>query len=115
MSSFINQGKKNLPANLPILKINETEIQREQAPKFLGVIIDENLTWKNHIDLIENKISKNIGVLFKASKVLNMTCLKNIYFSLIHSYINYANIAWASYALKNKFFGLPVQQIALST
>ena len=32
-----------------------------------GLIIDENLTWKNHIDVAANKISKNIGVLYRAS------------------------------------------------
>ena len=95
---FFHKPRKKMiiPLNLPILKINETEIKRVQSIKFLGVIIDENLTWKNHIELLENKIAKNIGVLFKASKLLNITCLKNIYFALIHSYINYANIAWAS-------------------
>ena len=88
--------KKDLPSNLPVLKINDTVIKREQSLKFLGVIIDENLNWKNHIDLLVNKISKNIGILYKASKLLNFSCLRNIYFALIHSYINYANIAWAS-------------------
>ena len=88
--------KANIPDNLPILKINETIIERKQSLKFLGVIIDENLTWKNHISLIENKISKNVGVLYKASKLLNASCLKNIYFALIHSYINYANLIWGS-------------------
>ena len=87
---------KNLPINLPQLKINETEIKREHSLKFLGVMIDENLTWKKHIDLIVSKISKSIGVLYKASRFLNFNCLKSIYFALIHSYINYANIAWGS-------------------
>ena len=87
---------ENIPLKLRVLKIDDIEIKREQSLKFLGVLIDENLTWKNHIELLENKISKNIGVLFKASKLLNMRCLKNIYFALIHSYISYANIAWGS-------------------
>ena len=88
--------KNNIPLNLPILKINDTEITREQSMKFLGVVVDENLSWKNHIELLETKIAKNIGVLYRASKLLNFKCLKNIYFALIHSYINYANIAWGS-------------------
>ena len=71
-------------------------MKRVQALKFLGVMIDENINWKCHIDILLNKISKNIGILYKASKFLNFRCLKNIYFALIHSYINYANIAWAS-------------------
>ena len=59
-------------------------------------LLDENLSWKNHIHAIENKISKSIGILFKAKFILNQKCLKSIYFSFIHCYLNYANILWAS-------------------
>ena len=54
-------------------------------------MIDENLTWKTHLEDLESKIAKNVGVLFKASKLLNTKSLKSVYFSLIHSYISYAN------------------------
>ena len=60
------------------------------------VIIDENLTWKTHVEFVENKISKSIGILFKATRSINSKSLRSIYFTLIHPYINYANIAWAS-------------------
>ena len=48
------------------------------------MLIDEHLTWKERITVIENKVSKN------------STALKNLYFSFIHSYLNYGNIVWAS-------------------
>ena len=64
--------------------------------KFLGVYLDENLTWNYHIQMIENKVAKSIGILYRARKHLNRHCLKKIYFSFIHCYINYSNIAWAS-------------------
>ena len=70
-------------------------IKRENSTKFLGILIDDNLTWQSHIHYIENKSSKNIGLLYKAT-FLNQKCLKSIYFSFIHSYINYANKPWAS-------------------
>ena len=57
---------------------------------------DENLTWKTHVELVENKISKNVGILSKASRYLNSKSLRSIYFALVHPYVNYANIAWAS-------------------
>ena len=57
-------------------------------------MLDENLTWKKHIELIKSKMSKNIGILYKAKFLMNKTCLKNIYFSFIQSYLIYANIAW---------------------
>ena len=34
--------------------------------KFLGILVDEHLSWKNHISVVENKVSKNIAILHKA-------------------------------------------------
>ena len=48
------------------------------------------------MELVENKISKNIGILYRTSHYLDKKSLKSIYFSFIHSYVNYCNIAWAS-------------------
>ena len=86
----------NIPIVLPTLTINDTIIKRDNTTKFLGILIDENLTWKPHIQYIENKISKNIGLLYKAKFLLNQKSLKSIYFSFIHSYLNYANVAWGN-------------------
>lgn len=87
---------ENLPLKLPKLSINNEVIKREESLQFLGVTIDENLSWDEHIKFLENKVSKNIGILYRARKVLTKMCLKNIYFSFIHSYLHYANISWAS-------------------
>ena len=57
---------------------------------------NEHLIWEKHIHLIENKVSKNVSVLYKTNKLINFKCLRSIYFWFIHPYINYANIAWAS-------------------
>ena len=52
------------------------------------------LTGKN-IETVNNKIAKTIGVLYRARNFLP-SYLKNLYFALVHSYLNYANIAWGS-------------------
>ena len=88
--------KYSLPLVLPGLFINDVKIKREISLKFLEVMIDENLTWKTHIKLVENKILKSLEILFKASRYLNSKSLRSIYFALMHPYISYANIAWAS-------------------
>ena len=80
-----------------MLYINGSELKREYQLKFLGVILDENMTWKKHIVLIENKISKNIGIMYKVKLLLNQNCLKHKYFSFIHSYINYSNLVLGQY------------------
>ena len=81
---------------LPILKINNHIIKRETFIKFLGVFIDENVTWETHINYVNEKISKNIGIMYKARKYLSFNNMKSLYFSIIHCYINYANIASGS-------------------
>ena len=96
-SIFYPPSKKRfLPKELPHLFIDDIDITRETVTKFLGVYIDENITWKYHIDTICSKISKSIGILCKAREILSKHNLKQLYFSFIHSYINYANIVWSS-------------------
>ena len=65
---------------LPTLKINNNLIMRVDHIKFLGVLFDENLTWKNYISLIENKISKSLGILHRAKFLLNRKFRKNFLF-----------------------------------
>ena len=90
------KSKDNLPLVLPDLFINDVKIKSENSLKFLGVMVDENLTRKTHFEFVENKIPMSIGILFKASPSLNSKSLRSIYFALVHLYMNYANIAWAS-------------------
>ena len=53
------QDRDNLPLQLPVLRINNYEIKRSSSIKFLGVMVDEHLNWKGHINVIENKLSKD--------------------------------------------------------
>ena len=59
-------------------------------------MVDENLTWIDHITLVENKLSKNLGLLHKAKNYLNKKSMVSLYYSFIHSYLNYGNITWCS-------------------
>ena len=40
------------------ISLDNTVLNRVQQSKFLGIIIDENLTWKNHINCLQNGIKK---------------------------------------------------------
>ena len=81
---------------LPNLNINGFTTERKSLIKFLGVWIDENLTWRDYIHIVEDKIAKNIGLLYQAKHYLDDNCFKQIYFACIHAYLNCPNIAWAS-------------------
>ena len=84
------------PLRLLKLKLNNCVIKREHSIKFLGVLIDENISWKPHINNIENKISNSLVMLYKATFMPNQNCLKSVYFSFIHCHLSYANIVWGS-------------------
>ena len=109
-SIFHPTGKKRLiPIDLPLLKIDNTYIKRDPVTKFLGVLIDENLNWKAQIANVSSKVSKSIGILYKASPILNKFQLKQLYSAFVHSYLNYGNIAWGS-THKSKLEALYRQQ-----
>ena len=91
-----SRDKDNLSLQLPNLKINNNEIKRSSSIKFLGVLVDENLTWIDHITLVEKKLSKNLGLLHKAKNYLNKKSMLSLYYSFIHSYLNCGNIAWCN-------------------
>ena len=63
-----------LPQTFPNLLIEDIHIKREHVTKFLGVFIDENLSWKQHIEILSSKISKSIGILYKSRDVLSKQC-----------------------------------------
>ena len=56
--------------------------------------MDENLRWIEHIKYKQNKLVKNVGLLDKAKHYLNKRSQLFVYYSFIHTYINYGNIAW---------------------
>ena len=54
--------------NIPDLYIEDTKIESVTYLNFLGIIIQSNLKWENHINAISNKISRIIGILSKLKK-----------------------------------------------
>ena len=85
-----------MPLKIPELAINNKLIERQRFIKLLDVILDECISWKDHIRTIENKIAKDIRLLYRAKQLLYTSSLKSVYFSYIHTYLNFANIGWSS-------------------
>ena len=87
----INKATSNLS---PYIRLINNDIPISNYAKFLGVIIDKNLTWYDHIHYIYGKISKGVGILSKLKYMLPMGILKLIYKAIISPYISYCNIVW---------------------
>ena len=74
--------------------IKGNEVERVRTFDFLGVTINETLTWKDHINKTCTKISKVIGIMARCKKFLPSSVLLKIYNSLILSRINYGILCW---------------------
>ena len=87
----------NKQGNLKLsLQIQNIDLEEKSVTSFLGVLIDNRLTWKQHIQFISNKISKSIALLRLLRYKFPKRILKMIYMSLVYSYINYCNLIWGS-------------------
>ena len=78
------------------LSIGKNELTQVSSTTFLGVLIDERLSWKSHIRHVSNKISKSIGVISKVRYLVHQRCLATLYYSLIYPYLTYCNIIWGA-------------------
>ena len=78
------------------ITLNSTHINRVKEVVFLGVVLDEHVTWKLHISRIAYKVSKAIGLLCKSRFYISKFSLRTLYYSLVYPYLYYCTIAWGS-------------------
>ena len=74
--------------------IRQIPIEQVTEFNFLGVLIDNKLTWKPHISKISSKISKGTGILSRLKNLLPKIILLNIYNTLVLPFLNYAILIW---------------------
>jgi len=89
---FCNRNKTYNKSAKIFLK--SVPLSQESQAKFLGIIIDDRLTWKSHITMLGKKISKTIGIIGKLKHILTQKNIITIYNSLIYPYLTYGNIVW---------------------
>ena len=78
------------------LLINDNIIRHENSIKYLGIIIDSNLNWKEQVHELCKKISRGIGILSKLRHFVSKRILIQIYYSLIYPYLTYSVIIWGN-------------------
>jgi hypothetical protein len=94
MMVFHHTNRRLKPAEIPNLEINNPQIARVHHFKFLGILIDSNLTWKTHIHFVGNKLSRIYGILTRLKHLIPCETLKTIYEALFLSHINYGITLW---------------------
>ena len=94
-TNYILFGKKNGNVDFELL-IDGKIIPRVDNTTFLGVILDESLTWKKQIGHIENKVSKALGIMYRMREKLDSKSLLMLYSSLILPYLYYCCEVWGN-------------------
>ncbi|GFG29580.1 hypothetical protein Cfor_01706 [Coptotermes formosanus] len=94
---------------------DEESITNATEIKFLGLIIDDTLSWRQHIDQIISKISTACYALRNIKHIVPLDTLKVIYFAHIHSIISYGIILWGCSSYANKVFLLQKKIIRIIT
>ena len=76
------------------LKIGGTKLKKVDKAKFLGVIIDENLTWDDHIKYLETKLLTCIATIKRIRKFIPKTYHTQLYHSLFLPHLTYGISSW---------------------
>ena len=101
IAPFIHKSNLSLSLNLCSNIVNITNIA-----KYLGILIDDQLSFKSHIDFLEKKLSCSIGIMAKLSYHLPPNVLLTLYHSLVHVHLIFALPIWATtyptYLIKSK-------------
>lgn len=79
----------------PDIYIDNSKIERMKKTKFLGVIINDTLTWGDHIAVIKHKIKTSLGIIARMRYLLPSNVLLSLYHTLVAPYYNYCNMVWA--------------------
>ena len=82
--------------NVPVISCNGSPLPSVTSAKLLGLDIDEELSFSQHVDNVCKKISQRIGVLKKITNYLPNKQRLLYYNATIRPILNYVNVIWSS-------------------
>ena len=87
-------SRKNQIQNHPVISLNNIQVERSSHHKHLGLILDEKLNFKEHVNSAISKVNKGISVLKKLRHTLPQKSLITIYKSFLRPLVDYGNIIY---------------------
>lgn len=76
------------------INVNGSVLPSRQSSKFLGLFVDQNLSWVEHCDSIVKKLNSSCYLLRNLKSILSTGAVRSFYFSEVHSRISYAVEFW---------------------
>ena len=77
------------------VKINGTELEVVSKIRYLGVLLDNSLDWKDQVRAVSLKVSRGLGILKHARKFLPSSALTNLYTSIVEPHFRYCCSVWS--------------------
>ena len=111
-TNYIVWSKQKIRMDHDIV-IAGTKIERKSEARFLGVIVDEKLTWSRHIATVKSKMSRYIGIMYKIKSLLPLKARLQIFHSFVQSHLNYCSLVWGFSAKSNIESLFTKQKIAM--
>jgi hypothetical protein len=90
---------------------NNNFITNSSYTKFLGVTINNTLSWNNHIDLLVKKLSMACYIIRYAKTYMSASSLKMIYYAFFHSAMSDGIIFWGNSSHSSIIFRLQKRQL----
>ena len=69
------------------LFLNGVKIRESSTVKFLGVLLDQHLNWKSHIDNVCSKVARIVGIFHKIKFSVPQNILKSLYYTLVYPHL----------------------------
>ena len=92
----IFRPKRSKRSERVTLKINRCKIFESTKVRYLGIILDPNLSWKHHIFELNKKLFRGVGMIYKIRNLSDSDVVKSVYFSLFQSHVGYGLAAWGT-------------------
>ena len=80
--------------NVCMLKLENNLLEQVHVTKFLGTYIDDQLSWKEHINKISEKLAKSCSIIYKVRNILDFQALKSLYCTLFLPYLSHCSEVW---------------------
>ena len=111
-TNYIVFKPKSMQIDLDGLEIsfgNEI-IERVDVTKFLGLLVDMNLNWNQHMSKTQTKLSQSLYLLRNFKNTIPLWAMRNVYQAHFHSHINYGLILWGPMSSKSNLKKLTILQ-----
>ena len=98
---FTSNRHKHKDTNLSLCH-QDKSIEAVTSYKYLGVVFNKHISWKNHAEYVCNKVAGRIGVFSRIRRFITIEAAQTVYTSIIQPIFDYCSIAWSSLLQQDK-------------